>query len=144
MQRIISSWASWRQFGITFSRSYLSFTNLAVLLTITIGGLFLYRFNQTLQLRTPLLQEERLIEHQIATQRAQQAALQVTQTYVASDASVIDWAHNQARLIRPNEVLVVPIPDATSIATASVPVAQSTPTPANWQRWWQFLQHQHP
>ncbi len=82
------------------------------------------------------------LEMEIATLEAAQAALIQERDYVQSDAYVEAWAHAEGKMVRPGEVLVIPVPAGLAAPTP-------TPTPAapvilleeeeeieTWRLWW--------
>lgn len=79
----------------------------------------------------------------IATLEAQATALHTELNFVNSDAFIEQWARRDGRMIRNDEMLVVPVPAQTTpqpaptMAVAPPPVEQSAPQ--NWQLWWQLF-----
>ncbi len=82
------------------------------------------------------------LEIEIATLEAEQAALQQDLAYVRGDEYVASWARDEGKMVRENEVLVIPVP-------AGVPLPTPTPVPPpvelfeadtiavdNWRLWW--------
>jgi len=65
--------------------------------------------------------------------------------YAASDAYVERWAHNESKMVRDGEILVIPIPAGRAAPTpAPAPVLLApTPRPAprtpNWELWWSLF-----
>lgn len=55
----------------------------------------------------------------------EQANLIAERDYAASDAAVIEWAHQEGKMIREGEVLVLPVPAGEIVS----PTPQATPLP---------------
>lgn len=73
---------------------------------------------------------------EVALLETEQAALRTQVAYATTDAAVVEWAYQYGRMVRPGEVLVVPIiPTPASTPTPAPPPTQ-TPVP-NWWLWWQ-------
>ncbi len=69
------------------------------------------------------------------------ATLQARLAYVRSDAYVEEWAREHAGMVRPGEVLVVPLlptPTLTPVPTPTPILSTPTPMPF-WARWWSQL-----
>ena len=85
------------------------------------------------------------LDRSISTLQAQATALQAELNYVNSDAFIEKWARKEGRMVKGNEVLVVPVPGAITpepnptpfVAPASADVASSEPK--NWKLWWQLF-----
>ncbi len=81
---------------------------------------------------------------EIATLEAQLADLRVELDYVRGDEYVESWARSDGKMVRPGEVLVVPVPAGVPIATpqptpatpASALLAEQEPIMENWRLWW--------
>ncbi|MCC7207961.1 MAG: hypothetical protein IT323_11690 [Anaerolineae bacterium] len=79
----------------------------------------------------------------IATLEAQATALHTELNFVNSDAFIEQWARRDGRMIRNDEMLVVPVPAQTTPQPA--PTLVVAPPPAdqsaaqNWQLWWQLF-----
>ena len=94
-------------------------------------------FNVRLAYSRQLTAEEAQLQQQIANEQARQAALKDLAQYVKSDAYVEHWAR-MARLTKPGEVPVVPVPMELD---RKADTNQSATRPANDIRseWWMVL-----
>jgi cell division protein FtsB len=68
-----------------------------------------------------------------------QHALETRVAYATSDAAAQEYARNQAHLIQPGDIVVVPVP-----VSGATPQPSATPTPVfsnmtNWDVWMEFL-----
>lgn len=66
--------------------------------------------------------------------------------FAQSDASIAQWAHRDAKMVRPGEVLVIPIPGISPrpVATPTpTPLPEdeesSVPEPSTWELWWSLF-----
>ena len=64
--------------------------------------------------------------------------------YAQSDAFVEQWAHSDGKMVRPGEVLVIPVPVSTPVAATPTPsvfleIETSPPTPQPWTLWWSLF-----
>lgn len=79
----------------------------------------------------------------IATLEAQATALHTELNFVNSDAFIEQWARRDGRMIRDDEMLVVPVPAQTTPrpapTVAVVPATSEESAPQNWQLWWQLF-----
>ncbi len=80
----------------------------------------------------------------ISTLGAQATALKGEYDYVNSDAFIENWAHGEGKMVKPGEVLIVPVPGVATPQPTPTPLPQTflpTPTPASnqWQLWWRLF-----
>ena len=64
--------------------------------------------------------------------------------YVRSDAFVESWARSEGKMVKPGDVLVIPVPskqtiEATAEPTPEVVANTTSPQPEKWQLWWQLF-----
>ena len=64
--------------------------------------------------------------------------------YVKSDAFVETWAHDEGKMVREGEVLVLPQPISRDVGIAPTPVPfvdfeTKPPDPENWELWWSLF-----
>lgn len=119
-------------------RPPLTLMQLVALVGILAALLVVLDFNQRLVTAQRLQEARDKAAAVVAVLETEQASLQTQVAYATTDASVIEWAHEQGKSVQPGEVLVVPIlptplptvvPDATNTAIA-IP---------NWQLWWNLF-----
>lgn len=84
------------------------------------------------------------LEQNIQTLQAQATALRSELNFYSSDAFVEQWARKEGKMVKQNEVLVIPVPAQTTpqaVPTAQVPVSMpgNEPKVENWQLWWQLF-----
>jgi len=83
------------------------------------------------------------LDRTIATLEAQATAYQAELNYVNSNAFVEKWARKEGRMVKGEEMLVVPVPGPSTpppLAT-SVLVVNTDPSQEshNWSLWWQLF-----
>ena len=108
---------------------------IALVIVLTALALLIMDFNsRTAKLR--YLTAERDSVSARATQVMEtQNALQVQIAYATSEPAVEDWAYEDGHLIRPGDIPVVPIGDA-SITPTPTPIPTPAPTASSfWERW---------
>lgn len=84
------------------------------------------------------------IVQEIELLKMEQTELLARLEYVNSDAFVEAWARSEGKMIRENEVLIIPKPSNILLQTAatpqiSVPIQTSLPEPEKWELWWQLF-----
>jgi cell division protein FtsB len=93
----------------------------------------------------PILDAYRNVQVEIEQLRQQQADLLAERDYVRSDAYVENWARSEGKMIRPGEVLIIPVPAAADIAqeappaVVTAPIQTTPPKPEAWKLWWALL-----
>lgn len=89
----------------------------------------------------PLQEKYRQLADEIVRHERDQAALVVERDQAESDAYVESWARNEGKMVRPGEVLVVPVPSGLNIQPTPIPepeiaVETTPPEPQPWMLWW--------
>ncbi len=115
-----------------------------ILFVVLVVGGVAWAFLQQVTLAQQFRGQTRRLEQTVATQRAEQAYLTATLTYVHTDAYVEQWAREEAKMAKPGEVVVIPVgegeepppptPEAEPVGTA--PPSESRPF---WEVWWEVL-----
>ena len=80
----------------------------------------------------------------ISTLQFQATALKGQLDYVNSDSFINDWARKQGKMVKPDEVLVVPVPgqitpEPARTAVVAIPSSDQHAEQANWKLWWQLF-----
>lgn len=80
----------------------------------------------------------------ISTLQAQATALQSQLNDVSSDAFIEQWARGEGKMVKGDEVLVVPVPgpmtpQPSPTPFVAVPQVASSQQSQNWQLWWQLF-----
>jgi len=92
-------------------------------------------FNARLATVRQMRQDEARLSQEVVTEQGRQADLKLLQSYVASDAYVEHWAHVEARMAKPGEVVVIPVAPAGVQLNAAPSVPASAP-PTIVDEWW--------
>ncbi len=112
---------------------------------LSIGLILAINFSGRISAGQPLQEAYNLVRKEIAQLQEDQATLTAQRDYVMSDAYVESWAHDDGKMVRNGEILVIPVPsgaevNATPAAAASVNAVQTTPDQApTWVLWWQLF-----
>ena len=82
--------------------------------------------------------------NEIATLRAQATALKGQYDYVNSDSYIEEWTHGEGKMVKPGEVLVVPVPGQATPQPTPTPLppelnASPTPEVQTWELWWRLF-----
>ena len=113
-------------------------------LGLAVGLFLVINFSGRITASQPLQEAYRHAQTEIDQLKQEQAALLEERDYVRSDAFVEQWARDDGKMVRPGEVLVIPVPSHTSAGlpqnpeagTPSTPVETTPPTSAPWTVWW--------
>ncbi len=89
---------------------------------LAIGLLLAINFSNRISAGQRIQKDREALEMEIATLTAEQEALRRELDYVSGDAFVEAWARAEGKMVRPGEVLVIPVP-------AGLPLPTATPTP---------------
>ena len=122
----------------------LRLTNWQIILIalIIVGGRLVIDFSQRIVEGQQKVSDQRTLEAEIATLEQDHKQLEADKTYYGSEAYVEAWAHDQGKMVRDGEVLVVPLysrptPAAGATATEAAPESQRTQaTIPAWRVWW--------
>ena len=122
-------------------RPLLSAPQVIVLIVIVVAIYIGVDLNHRAQTGRLIQANELSLQERVALESTRQVELMVTREYVNSDDYVADYARNEAGMILPGEMRIVPLQSDTSpLPTA---VATVTPDPAYdaraWQAWWRLF-----
>lgn len=84
------------------------------------------------------------VSSEVEALKEDRATLQAELDFVQSDAYVEQWARSDGKMVRPGEVIVVPLPlesaiEPTPAPTPVVRVETSPPEPDPWTLWWSLF-----
>lgn len=118
----------------------ISLFQVLLVLGLIVGVSVILDLNQRMRAAQTIIAEAERVDGDVTALAFEQVALQTTLEYVKSDAYVEDWAYSDGQLVRPGDVLVVPVtkPGAPPPATPAPP----PPAPvqiANWELWWEIF-----
>ena len=106
----------------------------AVVLLVAVVGVVV-DFSQRLAASQRLVESAHVAASEVAQLERERAALETQVAYATTDAAVIAWAHEQGKMVRGGEVLVVPVVPTEAATPAPTPMALPTPAP-NWSLWY--------
>jgi cell division protein FtsB len=111
---------------------------------IAISLLLAISFSGRISAGHKLEQELDKLHNVIATQRAYATALKGEYNYVLSDSFIEAWARREGKMVKGNEVLVIPVPGRSTPQPTPTPfrlnpVSAPTPQNDNWLLWWQLF-----
>jgi cell division protein FtsB len=122
-------------------RPLLSLPQVLVLVAIVVAIYIGVDLNHRAQTGRLIQANELSLEERVALESTRQIELMVTREYVNSDDYVADYARNEASMVMPGEIRIVPL----HLGTSPLPtvVATVTPDPAYdaraWQAWWRLF-----
>lgn len=111
---------------------------------LAIGLILGLNFTSLVAAGQPLRQLYQQVTGEIDRLENEQSDLIKERDYVQSDSYVEAWARDEGKMVRPGEVLIVPVPSTSSLQATPVPqpevLPQTTPPQAeNWQLWWSLF-----
>jgi len=115
-------------------RPPLTLAQVAGLVVVVLAVVVLVDFSQRLAASQRLVDEASLAKTDVAQLEREKAALQTQVAYATTDAAVIAWAHEHGRMVRPGEVLVVPVVPTAPATPVATPAPAPT-SPPNWSLW---------
>lgn len=91
-----------------------------------------------------IVSERDKLQDQISTLQAQATALQGELNFVSSDGFIEQWARKEGRMVKGDEVLVIPVPGPSTPQPSptpqlTVPVESQKAETENWKLWWQLF-----
>ncbi len=114
------------------------FSNLQIiliLLTIA-GGSLVVNFRQRVVEGQQKLNEQETLETEIEALLQEQSDLEKQKDYYNSPAFVEDWAHDQGKMVRSGETLVIPVYERQEQVGDPVASASAGNPLPKWQHWW--------
>lgn len=111
---------------------------------LAIGLILGLNFTSLVSAGQPLQQKYNQLKLEIERLELEQANLIQERDYVESDAYVEAWAHDEGKMVRPGERLIVPVGEPQSAQSTPQPeetvLVQTTPPQAeSWQLWWSLF-----
>ena len=117
------------------SRPPLTWQQVAVIVGVVGAAAMVVDFSQRLAASQRLVESANVAASEVAQLEREQAALATQVAYATTDAAVIAWAHEQGKMVRGGEILVVPVVPTVVITPVAPAVALATPPP-NWSLWY--------
>lgn len=123
----------------TSPRRRFPLSNLQIILIalIVVGGRLALDFSQRIIEGQTKISEQQDLEQELADLRAEQRVLEAEKAYYSSSTFIEAWAHDEGKMVRNGERLIVPVyqdvPEAPQQASAP---ADEPVTLPGWQVWW--------
>jgi len=123
------------------SRDRLSGAQIMFAAILAIGMILAINFSSRLASARPLNEYYRSVQDEIEALREAQATLMAERDFAQSDAFIQQWARSEGKMVRPGEILIVPLvlgstPVPTIIPEVFVQQETTRPEPENWELWW--------
>ena len=108
---------------------------------LAIGLILAINFSTRITASRPLQAYYQSVQAEIEVLQQEHDALLAEFDYAQSDAFVEQWARQEGKMVRPGEVLVIPLAIARQTETTPTPqpfieMQTSPPTPEPWTLWW--------
>jgi cell division protein FtsB len=113
----------------------------ASVIVLAIVGALVWGFSQQLALARQMREEEMRLEQAVAAERARNEELQARLEYVKSDEYVERWAREEAKMAKPEEIVIVPPADMDEEAAVDAQPEQP-PAPEGrpfWIELWELV-----
>jgi cell division protein FtsB len=123
--------------GARARRMRLSNWQIILIALIVVGGRLVIDFSQRIIEGQQKLAEQRALETEIDALLEEQKALEADKAYYGSPAYIEAWAHDEGKMVREGETLVIPLYERAE--PASPPPASGQPAQASfapWRVWW--------
>lgn len=112
---------------------------LAVVLILAIN------FSSRITAAQPLQEAFVRVDSEIEQLQSEHARLSALRDYVMSDAYVERWAHDDGKMMRPGEILYVPVPSGVTVAESVPPpvvlaaIETTEQRTETWEMWWNLF-----
>ncbi len=117
----------------------LSNAQIILIALIIVGGRLIIDFSQRIVEGQQKIAQQRQLEAEIEALIEEQQNLLSAKAYYSSPAFIEAWAHNEGKMVRDGEILVIPLYGENRGAEASVPDSTIVRAPEPllpWQVWW--------
>lgn len=128
--------------GIWESLSHrIPLNNLQIILIalVVISGRLIFDFSQRILEGQAKITEQHDLEARIAELTRDQQELETIKAYYSSPAYVEAWAHDQGKMVRTGETLVIPIYDKNARSGLTVTSSEPVRPLPTWQVWWSLF-----
>ncbi len=135
----------YRSMSTRQKNNHLNSVQVTFAIVLGIGLMLAINFSRRIAASQPLAEMYARVEAEVEALRSEQEQLMRERDYSESDGFVEQWARGEGRMVRPGEVLVVPVPTGNEPAFVEqttalpVPVETTPPEPEPWQLWWDLF-----
>ena len=119
-----------------FSRLRLTNWQIILIALIIVGGRLVIDFSQRIVEGQQKISEQRALEAEIEALTEEQHQLEADKEYYASQAYLEAWAHDEGKLVRDGETLIIPLYDEPVAPIEETPVVQPRVPLTPPQVWW--------
>ncbi len=119
-----------------FQRLRLTNWQIILIALVVVGGRLIIDFSQRIVEGQQKIAEQRSLEAEIETLLDEQQQLEADKAYYASQAYVEAWAHDEGKMVKDGEKLVIPLHDEEVVPVEEVPVVQPQISLTPPQIWW--------
>ncbi|NIS78834.1 MAG: hypothetical protein GTO14_01065 [Anaerolineales bacterium] len=110
-----------------------------VLILLVAAILILGDLNRRMAETRRLERDAQDLQSEVAAKETENAILKTQVAEATSEERAMQWAHEHGGMVRPGEILVVPItPPDTEIGPTATPTPVPEP-PSNWEVWFALL-----
>ena len=141
-----SSPAPQRRQRQTMPRIRIPLTNVQIILIVLVivGGRLVYDFSQRIVEGQEKIEEELALQAEIQSLELEQRQLETAKEFYGSAAYVEVWAHNEGKMVRDGERLIIPLYDQSSAPPDVFEIDNNNNTPAvesfkRWHVWWSLF-----
>jgi len=119
--------------------SFFSKKRLFIAIGVVLAFLLLMDLNGRVSEMFRLSQERDALATVDANLLATQTFLQTQIAAATLPATVEEWAREEGHMVRPGDVLVIPIPEPGTTPVAEVKVIPTQKPVENWEIWWELF-----
>ena len=109
-----------------------------VLSVMVLIAVLAFNFNSRLATIRQMRQDEVRLKQSVMAEEARQVDLNLLRSYVASDAYVEHWARVEAKMIKPGEVIIVPVASNVAPTNPTPPAPVQVPKTI-LEEWWSLF-----
>jgi hypothetical protein len=120
------------------ARPPLTLLQVLAIIGLVAGLLVMLDFNRRQAEAQRLEADRNRLATEVAALEYEHDVLETQVAYATTDSAVVQWAHEQGKLVQGDEVLVVPLVP-TALPTQLPPPPPAPPRRANWTLWWDLF-----
>jgi cell division protein FtsB len=131
--------SSQRRSESPFHRIPLSNLQIVLIALAVVGGRLIIDFSQRILEGQSKVAEQRYLEAEIASLTQKQQKLEADKAYYSSPAYIEAWAHDQGKMVRDGEILVIPQYDQYTQPGIAVTSSETIKPSPIWHIWWSLF-----
>jgi len=110
-----------------------------IIACVIVGILILGDLNRRMANARRLERDAVQLETEVAVMATDRVQLMTSVAEATSESVIAEWAHDDAKLVREGESLIIPLPSTGQISVATPSPGHNLETPNNWQVWWALI-----